>query len=179
MTGITTVRPGYRVDPKTGPPEYVKRYVLAKTELDLLKARYQRFLDGIMLGGGPAASKMLDDLRISEGVGSLYAATVGPLIKELEGDSIYMTSPYAKNQGTVAYWLGYITGNNRWRSAIRVNWGWLDPRTPPRRGAFMGRLGAGGPNLLPGAQFSGPGDRTGMAVPPVGVPQMPITGERF
>lgn len=179
LTGITTVRPAFVVDPVKGAPEYVKRYVLYKTELDLLKARYQQFLDGLLLGGGPGASKMLDDLRISEGIGSLYAATVGPLIQDLEGSGQYDPAQPIKGQGLVAYWLGYITGNNRWRSAIRVNWGWLDPRTPPRRGAFMGRLGAAGPFLMPGAQFSGPGDRQGITTPMVGVPQMPIGGARF
>lgn len=172
LTGITTVRPGFIVDPVLGAPEFVKRYVLYKTELDLLKARFQQYLDGILLGGGPGASKMLDDLRISEGFGSLYAATVGPLIQELEGDGTYNPMKPHKGMGLVNYWMGYVTGNNRWLSAIRVNWGFLDPRTPPRRGAFMGMRG--GPFLPPGAQFSGPGDRTGIATPSVGVPQMEI-----
>ncbi len=167
LTGITTVRPAFAIDPVKGAPEYVKRYVLAKTMLDLLKARYQQYLDGILLGGGPGASKMLDDLRVSEGVGSLYAATVGPLIDELEGNK------KEKIQGSVNFWLSYITGDARWRSAIRANWGQFDPRMPPRRGEFMGNKGMG---LLPGAPGSGPGDSWGIPTPEVGVRQMPYRG---
>jgi hypothetical protein len=132
---ITTTRPAFIVNPVTGAPRYVKEYVLAKTCLDLLKARFFDYVDGVMLGGGPGASKSLDDLRITEGNGMLYAATVGPLINKLEGD--YLTP------GSVAYWLAYITGKAKWKPGFKVAWGAKDPRNPPKRTDWITGTGGG------------------------------------
>jgi len=133
--GTTSViRPVFTVDPITGAPEYVKQYVLAKTCLDILRARYLGLVEGLFLSGGPGASKALDDLRITEGSGgSMYSATVGPMIQKLEAGYTV--------QGSVAYWKAYITGKHRWKPGNAVEWGANDTTIPPKRTTYLQRAG--------------------------------------
>jgi len=134
VTGFEAIviRPSFNLDPVTGlPPLYVLKYVEAKTMLDLLKARYFGLMDQLFLSGGPGASKMLADLRVSEGNGSIWAATIGPLVQMLEGDGT------GKVKGEVKYWLDWITGANKWTSPLRAQWGRFDPLSNPRRSAFI------------------------------------------
>jgi hypothetical protein len=138
---LLTFRPTFQVD-KTGAPKYVKEYVLAQTMLDILKARFYGFIDGIMLGGGPGASKSLADLRIASSNGTMYASTIGPLIDQLEGPM----SEY----GSIAYWLGYITGRQRWVPSFALGWG---PDITPHRAAMFAGTGTatgGGNNQVGG-----------------------------
>lgn len=129
------VRPSFTLDHRTGlPPLYVQKYVEAKTMLDLLKARFYSLMDQIFLSGGPGASKMLADLRIGEGNGSMWAATIGPLVEQLEGNI------KAGIKGEVPYWLGWITGANKWTSPLRAQWGRYDNLSNPRRSAFIDGL---------------------------------------
>lgn len=132
------IRPNFQLDPVTGlPPLYVQKYVEAKTMLDLLKARYFGLMDQLFLSGGPGASKMLSDLRVSEGNGSLWSATIGPLVQMLEGDGT------GKVKGEVKYWQDWITGANKWTSPLRAQWGRFDPLSNPRRSAFIDGLNHG------------------------------------
>jgi hypothetical protein len=134
VTGFEAIviRPSFTLDPITGlPPLYVQKYVEVKTMLDLLKARYFGLMDQLFLSGGPGASKMLADLRISEGNGSIWSATIGPLVQQLEGDE------KGKIKGEVPYWRDWITGANKWKSPVRAQWGRFDPLSNPRRSAFI------------------------------------------
>jgi hypothetical protein len=104
VTGFEAIviRPAFIVDPVTGaPPAYVTEYVTAKTEADLIKARYLNLMDQLFLAGGPGASKMLADLRISEGGGSLFAATIGPLLVRFYYWEEQMDQYTASSMGTV------------------------------------------------------------------------------
>jgi hypothetical protein len=131
---VTVTRPAFTVDPVTGPPEYVKRFVLAKTWYDLLRAKYNNYIDGIMLGGGPGAAKALDDLKITQGGGSIYASTVGPIIESLEGN------PKKGIKGEIQDWLDYITGAAKWKPALSFVWGLNDKTKPQGRTNFIGTL---------------------------------------
>lgn len=143
---ITLSRVAFTVDPVTGPPEYVKRFVLAKTWYDLLRAKYLGYTDSIMLGGGPGASKTLDDLKISSGSGDIYRSTVGPILERLEGN------PAKGIRGEVQEWLDYITGRAKWQPALRVQWGLNDATKPPKRAAFItGGTTTGGGGTNPNA----------------------------
>jgi len=128
---ITLSRTSFDVDPITGPPEYVKRFVLAKTWYDLLRAKFLGYTNSIMLGGGPGAAKALDDLKISQGSGDIYQATVGPILEQLEGN------PKKGIKGEVQEWLDYITGRAKWMPALKVQWGLNDSTKPPKRTAFI------------------------------------------
>jgi|GEM_PF-3752419 hypothetical protein len=128
---ITLSRVAFTVDPVTGPPEYVKRFVLAKTWYDLLRAKYLGYTDSIMLGGGPGASKSLDDLKISTGSGDIYKSTVGPILERLEGN------PQKGIKGEVQEWLDYITGRAKWIPGLKVQWGLNDQTKPPKRAGFI------------------------------------------
>lgn len=125
-------RTGFTVDEETGPPEHVKRYVLAKTWLDLLKAKYLGYTAGIMLGGGPGGSKALDDLKISQGSGDIYKSTIGPILEQLEGN------PRNGIKGEVQKWEDYVTGRAKWVPALRAQWGLNDSTKPPKRTSFIG-----------------------------------------
>lgn len=137
VTGFEAIviRPSFQLDPVTGlPPLYVQKYVEAKTLLDILKARYFGLMDQLFLSGGPGASKMLADLRVAEGNGSIWAATIGPLVQMLEGDGT------GKIKGEVTYWQDWITGKNKWTSPLRAQWGRYDQLSNPRRSAFIDGL---------------------------------------
>jgi hypothetical protein len=127
---LLAYRPAFNVDPITGPPEFVKRFVLYKTCLDIMRAKYLGIMDGIFLGGGPGAAKTLADLHVVEGGGSIYASTIGPIIEWLDGIP-------GKQEGEVKYWLGWITGTNKWKPPVGFAWGINDPRTPHRRSSFI------------------------------------------
>jgi hypothetical protein len=139
---ITMIRPQFVVSPLTGPPEYVKRYVDAKTCLDLLKARYMGELDRIFLDGGPGASKALADLKVSDNPTTLYAATVGPIIQALEGGDPKSKDPITR-RGEVGYWLDHITGIIKIKIGLNTNWGMRDPRNPPKRTDWITGTGGG------------------------------------
>lgn len=142
-TGFEAIvlRPSFTMDPVTGaPPTYVSEYVTSKTELDLLKARFYGLIDEIFLAGGPGASKALADLRITEGNGTLFANTIGPLLEKLEGGH---KDGGGKNPGDVAYWLGWITGKNKWTNPLRAQYGRYDSLNNPRRSSFIDGISNG------------------------------------
>jgi hypothetical protein len=62
----------------------------------------------------------------------LWAATVGPLIQELEGGDPKSKDPMTR-QGEVGYWLDYITGLAKIKIGLNTSWGMRDPRNPPKR----------------------------------------------
>jgi len=128
---VTLSRTSFEVDPDTGPPTYVKRYVLAKTWYDLLRAKFLGYTDSILSAGGPGASKTLADLKISKGAGDIYAGTVGPLLEQLEGN------PKKGIKGEIKEFEDYITGRSRWIPALKVQWGLNDSAKPPKRTSFI------------------------------------------
>jgi hypothetical protein len=122
VSELSVIRPSFTVDPVTGAPLYVKEYVLAKTMLDILKAKFLGEIDGILVGGGPGASKSLADLKITQGGIDAWRSTFGPLIDMLEDDK--------KRQGSVAYWKSYITGEARMVFGLMAVWGQSDATAP-------------------------------------------------
>lgn len=145
VTGFEAIvlRPSFPLDPVSGaPPLYVTEYVAAKTKADLIKARFYGLIDELFLAGGPGASKMLADLRISEGSGSLWAATLGPLLQQLDGDGKSAKGPIER-VGAVQYWLNWITGANKWTDQLRAQWGRYAAIGNPRRTAFLDNIGDG------------------------------------
>jgi hypothetical protein len=128
---VTTVRPAFAVDDLTGPPEYVKRYVLACVWYHLLRAKYLGYMGDVFSGGGPGASHALDDLKYSQGSGDIYAGTIGPILETLEGN------PKKGIVGEIKYWEDYITGRAKWMPALSAKWGLNDKTKPPKRAGFI------------------------------------------
>lgn len=147
VTGFEAIvlRPSFPINQITGqPPLYVTEFVSAKTELDLIKARYFGLMDSLFLAGGPGASKMLADLRVSEGGGSLWAATLGPLLEKLEGNNkAALGNGSIDDMGSVRYWLNWIVGKHKWTDQLRAQWGRYAAIGNPRRTAFLDNIGDG------------------------------------